>query len=63
MYMAMLLICATVEAESCTNLINTNEFHTSEEACVQDYQVVADMYVARGAYYVRGTCVQIGKAT
>jgi len=60
MYLAMILFCSTPSADTCNNLVNTNQLHLTEEACTRDYEVAMQRFIEMGVYSVRGACIQIG---
>ena len=62
MWLALIMICADVDATSCGFIANTHELQMTEEKCVAAYDLVAQIYIMQGAQYVSAACFQIGSS-
>jgi len=62
MFLAALLLCSTLEAQSCVVVANTNNIWYSEDECQADAMSLALDLVDRG-FAVRPYCFKVGEST
>ena len=61
MWLAMLLICSTPEAFSCTIVAQPDNLFYSEEACMREVLTGIEV-LGPQAFHVTGGCIKIGSS-
>ena len=59
MWLASILVCATLDVRSCDVSIQSKRLHLTEEMCLEQVKLGEEMY-SRLAFYVQGGCLKIG---
>ena len=62
MFLAALLLCSTLEAQSCVVVANTNNIWYSKDECQADAMSLALDLVDKG-FAVRPYCFKVGEST
>jgi len=61
MWLAMLLVCSTPEAFSCTVITQSDSLFYTEEACMKEVVLGINVMSTR-TFHVNGGCVKIGSS-